>query len=160
MLPGLHTHCPKNNPKLGGKNWFKTRGLFFLSRPFCHITLSLFHFLSSLSVSLISPAVFYLLTLSLPLFAASILIAHVFASAALAYWSLAKTHTQACIHTHPHIHGCPVAISTHWKTIALSCRPTLPHTLFIHAHVHTRTRDTRDTHQDTYFLHIPSACVE
>lgn len=48
-------------------------------------SLFLIHFLFSLSVSLISPAVFYLLPLSLPLFAASILIAHVFASAAPAY---------------------------------------------------------------------------
>lgn len=62
--------------------------------------LLLWHFRCSLSISLISPAVFYLLTLSLPLFAASILIGHVFASAASTYWSLANTHTNKLVCTH------------------------------------------------------------
>lgn len=56
------------------------------TKPFLYnITHSPINSLSLLSVSLISLAVFYLLSLSLPLFAASILIAHVFASAAPAY---------------------------------------------------------------------------
>lgn len=93
------------------------------------------HFLPVLSVSLISLAVFffYLLALSLPLFAASILIAHVFASAAPAYWSLTKTHKLVCTNILRYM-DVPFPFPNSPQTILL-CSPVLSHTLFIHVHV-------------------------
>lgn len=98
---------------------------FFLSPSFCHFTLS--HSFSALAIHLFNlPCCFYLLPLSLPLFAASILIAHVFASAAPAYWS--STHKLVCTHILTYMNVpffCPqekkcLSLKTLWR------RPTLP----------------------------------
>lgn len=110
--------------------------LFFALLSFCHLSFA--HSFSAWPISLFNLSgcffFFYLLTLSLPLFAASILIAHVFASAAPAYWSLTKTHKLVCTNILRYM-DVPFPFPNSPKTILL-CSPALSHTLFIHVHVH------------------------
>lgn len=140
MLP---LHAAEKNPQTTLTTFKKNKvqenvtwsqpDLFFALLSFCHLSLPI-HFLPVLSVFNLSGCFFfYLLALSLPLFAASILIAHVFASAAPAYWSLTKTHKLVCTNILRYM-DVPFPFPNSPKTILL-CSPVLSHTLFIHVHV-------------------------